>query len=917
MDADVPPDPDIWALWAKSDAGGRPHSLPGHLLDTAAVAELIWDEFAAPAFTRRVDAVTGGRGRDTLRLVAGWHDVGKATPGFQAKSPELMRVAAAGGWVMPRAAGPTQRENVKHGQSGHVVLKGLVSKHGLAWLLPLVAGHHGSFAGPPGTDLRYRTEWQRGPRSDPWTEWQERLAMWVVASLDVDLAELDEVRGRPSITDQLALAGFVSMADWIASSTLFPGMGREPMVLADARERATRAWATLGLGRGWRIAGEALSFEERFGKKPRPLQALVAEAATGLDGAGLLVVEAPMGEGKTEAALVAAEILARRGGFDGLLFAMPTQGTTDAMYERCRTWAADLDPEVSLTLLHGKAMANETWRDAVEGVRVTNICDPELDEYGLPVEDLGSGATDLAESPTAWLLGRHRGLLSHVAMATVDQPLVAATEIKYVALRYAGLSGKVVVIDEVHSYDVFMSQYLHQFLRACRDLQVPVILMSATLPPSQRAEFVAAYMGGLEREAVDLDCAAQPAGYPRVTAWAPGHGLRTTICDPWRDDLSVSVSWADETDPEAGDEVVDLLDCESAEGGVVLMIANTVKRAQAIYSGLAAKGVPAVVLHGRLTTSARAQRTADLVSRLGVASRERPERLVVVATQIAEQSFDVDADLLVTDIAPMDLLLQRIGRLHRHARDSRPPAMADPRVVVTGVDRRSAVPRFVEAFTYVYEEYSLLRAAQAIGDGVTWAVPSQVPELVAAAYDDSAHWSPAWAATGAAAFDEAQEARRKRSAEARAGVLAILDAKSRPDLRGLHPRGVAKGAVTVRDGEPTREICLVWRERETGRYRTLHGRPLGVSGERAVDDTIAREVLGDSVRVRHSDDYGDLAPLPGWLGTPLLRGMSALVLNEDLCANGEWGSARYDLEIGLVAELVRRPTRTPAKAGTT
>lgn len=889
-------------LWAKSDAGGRPHSLLGHLLDSAAVGELIWTDFLSARARALLEECCHGRGRDVLVLLCGWHDVGKATPAFQAKVPRLTERAVASGFTLPPGR---DGDGLKHGPSGAVVVERVLRNAGAVgvdWLPPIIDGHHGAFLHRKDSTYQ-RSDWQHGPPSTRhlWTNAQDGMARVVAQSFNVDIGSL--VLDMPTHGVQLALAGMVSMADWIASSSLFRGLGEDRVTAEEARDRASHAWQELGLHEGWSLTSSATadSFRLRHGSTPRPLQRLVMTSADDQQ-PSLMIVEAPTGEGKTEAAFAAAETLSARFGLGGFLFAMPTQGTTDAMFERCRRWSHSVDPELPLALLHGKAMANEAWAELHESTTVEGVCDVEDDDvYGRT--PIPTGSRQRAGVPAQWLLGRHRGLLSPAAVATVDQVLLMATQIKYVSLRMAGLLGKVLVIDEVHSYDVYMSQYLHQLLRWCSDARIPVILMSATLPPAQRRELVTAYAQGLAgRDQPELP---DPQGYPNVTTWSPTGGARVEATMQARSDAVVSVSVADIQDPENTDDVAALAATLVAEGGCALVITNTVRRAQETYAVLRGLDVPAVLLHGRLTTAERARRTADLISRLGPLDGQRPARLVVVATQIAEQSFDVDADVLITDLCPADLLVQRIGRLHRHERSGRPPRLSTPQVIVTGVRMSSgSAPRTPRAFEYVYDRYSLLRAAALLRDGrVTFQLPSETPHIVARAYDQAAPWPTGWAEEGELARDKVKQEREKRRDGAALGLLTLPDRGwDEPTLRDLHAdKGVERdeGRVAVRDGEPSVEVALV-RSTTQGDLTTLDGSPLGPHGIRCTDVTIARKVLGDTVRVRHSEPFlAHMAPLPGWSDAPLLRDVKAVILDHTGQCRGAWGCVSYDEETGL------------------
>lgn len=910
-------------FWAKI-VGNSDHSLVAHLLDSAAVAELIWQHYLAPKGRRQLDEASGGRGRDLLVLLAVWHDLGKATPAFQSKAvaagrPDLLERVMQAGLSRPSTS-TAQFKKWPHGAAGAVIARAALEDagaEGWLWVPALIAGHHGRYE----SDLwESRGRFSRAHGDSTWESAQQRLAQVVASRVGIRLDGWALV--RPSRGVQLALGGLLVMADWIASSDAFPLLGGGDLTWDSAQERADRAWSGLALGRGWRTSSlivEGGEFADRFGFPPRPLQQVVAGLAVSDPTPGLMIVEAPMGEGKTEAALAGAELLGRRAGASGLTFAMPTQGTTDAMYERVQDWLARVDPDLAVSLLHGKAMLNESWRALVENTRVAGVSD-DTDEFGMS-DDYGAKADQPVgrAAPSSWLAGHHRGLLSPVAVATVDQVLWAATRTKFVALRHAGLLSRVLVIDEVHSYDVYMSVFLHELLRWCARMQTPVILMSATLPPHLRAELVNAWRAGAGLDPIQFP---STVGYPTVLV-VDGQGQsRSHVCESARPDRSVAVTTLATTDVDdvsgIATAVEDTISADPDQG-VALVILNTVARAQQVYRRLREHEVPAVLIHGRLTARERADRTAEAIRLLGPAAQTRP-RLVVVATQIAEQSFDVDADVLFTDIAPIDLLLQRVGRLHRHDRPltSRPAHLRDPRVIVTGLGWRDGEPYWPKAFAEsptspkqrgpgttpatVYRPLPLLSAAAELMKPTTWRVPSDVPALVARAYDDLWHGPSDWA-------ELVSQARvgEEREREERADIAATyrLDAVLGPEpdllwelhaLAGEASEGGRK--AVVRDGLDSLEVALI--RSTTSGFQTLGGRPLGRNAERVNTTSIAREVLGDTVRLRWQPDMAALAPLPQWVGHPLLGFTPVIVLDAESTLQLGARAYRYDEQLGLV-----------------
>jgi CRISPR-associated endonuclease/helicase Cas3 len=943
----------LGALWGKSDADGCVNLLLQHLLDTAAVAELIWDRYLSPSLRVRVDSATDGCGRSFLAWICGLHDVGKATPAFQVKVPELAERVRQAGLGMQHL-GPDTRRWRHEKASGRILLDVLLdegwSLSHVQWVWPLVAGHHGVF--PSGAELK-RSDRFHG-EGEQWRAVQAELVRLVTLALGYPDITAAQPKGRPTRSDQLLISGLVVMADWIASDVRhFGGVDRLDNVGLDtARDRARAAWSSLGLAGGWREnlavpAGDLIA--DRFGVAARPSQALVTDVARSMTAPGLVVVEAPMGEGKTEAALAAVEVLAARFGADGVFVGMPTQATSDPMFTRVRAWVERTGVPLQVALLHGKRRFNPEWDELTRAAEAAHDAARQahgpLDEYGCVDSyasshfrnvDAGEGdsLSGGAGAPGEWFLGPKRGLLTPIVVGTIDQLLYAATRTRHVMVRYAGLAGKVVVLDEVHAADVYMQQFLNEALRWLGLGNVPVVLLSATLPARQRDAMVSSYLQGALQAADTAEPDLRGDGYPRVTAvWAENGQARAKVAttQSWRSGARVAVEVLPE-DPDDETGVAAFVVRELAEGGCALVIRNTVRRAQQTYLALREELADDVVLlHARLSTGHRAQRAEQLLAELGPPDGKltRPRRRVVVATQVAEQSFDIDADLLITDLAPIDLLLQRAGRLHRHTRaaHARPPRLRTPRIVVTGLRLLGAEPPWIHPRSCdVYPRLHLLRTAALVSAAEVnggWMLPDDIPALVTAVYEGTREVPQSWAAEEAAAFEHWRREEDSLRHAAEPFLLVRRDDFAGATLEGLNGRHTAGARseeelrAVVRHGPETVEVVLI-RQDERG-YHTLDGGVrLGLRGEAASDHI--NEVLSGTVRLtsRLTPGANTLSALPEWKGRPWLQYCKVVVLDDDGMGQVGEHAIRYDPELGLVDEVSASGTpRGGHRAGTT
>lgn len=638
-----------------------------------------------------------------------------------------------------------------------------------------------------------------------------------------------------------AYASALVIADWLASNEdyfpLRPRLVGEagklsiegyPELTADQqRERVERAWKQAAFPTPLRIpttpSDEVTDFyRHRFGWPasycPTEAQRAAIEIATHED-PDLMIVEAPPGSGKTELAFAAAEVLMHARGLQGVFVALPTQATTNAMFERVTAWLTSIlgdEPQkLGIQLAHGKNSLNESFVKLLErGKSPLEVHDDE--------EDLGLHAS-------RWMGQRWRSTLSPVVVGTIDQVLLAALKSRHVLVRHLGLMGKVVVIDEVHAADEYMEMYLEAALTWLGMYGIPVVLLSATLPPARRLALLNAYRRGRGSSGIGAESVEGMIGYPAIsTVSATGVRVHEIAGETEVPKRIIPTSLG------SPQEIAELLDRELADGGCAVVIRNTVREAQETYE--AVRSVfgreQSTLLHSRFLAVERAARDRRMLELFGKDSQQRPFRHVVVATQVIEQSLDVDFDLMLTDPAPMDLVLQRIGRLHRHERDGRPNGLHDARCLVIIDDTTSSPWTYSRGTDYVYARYAVLRTLAIIADREEILVrePLEYAELTTQAYADDVPVGPAqWHEALDAALEERNKARAQAQAKATTWCLGEENTPSWQSLEleekflgnaatGDESKGpgVAAARAAVRDGEDQIPVLVVALDPELG-----------------------------------------------------------------------------------------------------
>lgn len=915
----------MFACWGKlgtADESSSYHPLLCHMIDVAMVTRTMWHYSLSPSQRGGLSIGLGlGDDQDAAGLwcafLAGLHDLGKASPAFQ------LQVDRTRAKVKQRL-----RDNgltVSSSRTSKYTPHGVITAATLPCILTtafgvgsrianrigtVIGGHHGVF--PTSSETQGISSTARGNQG-----WNRHRRAMVDQLANVLVVPRDLRPDRIDNAVAMALAGFVSVSDWVGSNTDF---------FPYAAPTSTEAYACCAEKRAGK-ALDALGFLMRPGprevrgfaglfpgiSKPNDLQHSIESLTGDLTEPGLVIIEAPMGEGKTEAAIYLADNWAASAGQQGHYFALPTQATSNQMFGRVRDFLHDryADSMVQLQLLHGHASLSsefEVLRENHDRIFVPRYSGVESESDHLEVV------------ASEWFTYRKRGLLSPFGVGTIDQALLAILQVKHMFVRLFGLSHKTVIIDEIHAYDAYMTTLLERLLEWLAALGSSVVLLSATLPRARRNALLDAYLRGLGDQPKEI---RPDAAYPRMS-WVSGNsepGSHSVQVSP-RGTKEVSLEWTDGSLPAQdgssfplGERLAQAL----AKGGCAAVICNTVRRAQEVYRALkpyfpetAEDGDPTLdLLHAQYTFQSRDEREKRSLARFGKpgASTSRPRKAVLVATQVIEQSLDLDFDLMISDMAPADLLLQRVGRLHRHER-LRPHALERPQLFVCQPETEGDVPRFDPGTTAVYDSHILLRSWLTLRDRATVRVPGDVESIIADVYDDdrqphvlSEQLREAWFETQ----KELRKAIEEDSEEARVrwikppsygGQLWRLTEDPReedaPDFHQAH-------RALTRLTPPSVSVVLLFGAYECAWLDAAHGESVDIDNIPSMDamKKLLRRSANISDRRVVFQLLGQLPP-KGWRRTTLLRNHRAIFLDGDGCSESMDGySIRLDSETGL------------------
>lgn len=886
--------PQFWAKTARdgtarNQVDSRYHPLMFHMLDVAAVAQLVWDHCLTPQLRNRLECSLRTDARTEIAFLSGAHDLGKASPGFQKKVAELSQLCG-----LPLSPNDQDRP---HGFISAHILKEVTSPSAASAVLGQIAGgHHGVF--PRSLELRMGRD-TLGNNS--WKTAQQQVLQELANTLGYDLSHAAQCARE--VTDPAIvpiLAGFVSVVDWIGSDQeSFPCAAEYGTPVhtstkeywTNAQAQARKALEKLGWLPAVTFAHEA-RFDTVFsGFTPNTLQTAAIALASKQTSPYLMIVEAPMGQGKTEASLYAADMAMCRGFARGMYIAMPTQATGNAMFKRV------LDDylrnrghkgNLNLQLVHGDALLA---RMPQEG---------EITEFS--PNSVGDGGDVEAQS---WFTAKKRPLLAPFGVGTIDQSLMSVLQTKHWFVRLFGLAGKVVIFDEVHAYDAYMSTILERLLHWLAEVDCTVILLSATLPEGKRKALAKAYSGRDDGEY---------RHYPRITLARPRRypdkqADQTPAC------REVAVGTASQIDLHFAktdlDSLTETIGQRLEHGGCAAVICTTVDRSIEVYEQLRdhLKNTECSLFHARTLQVWRRERELGVLSKFGrgakladgtYANPNRPARAVLVATQVIEQSLDLDFDLMVSEMAPVDLLLQRCGRLHRHRR-RRPTDLETPQFTVLCDAEAGGPPpeSFGKRVEFVYDRYILLRTWLTLRRREKLEVPAEIEALVEEVYGELA---TACDVEWTAALEQARTRmlRTHNESEKAAGRLLVCQPNSPTDLieefndqlaDDEDPQVHKTVRAATREGDPSITIVML---------------PSNIALTAAPDVTEVRTLLDRSAKLSHRGIFQTLlhageSPTE-WARSAHLRHARLLRLdNRNQAAVGDY-VVTVDEELGIVVE---------------
>ena len=613
---------DITNIWAKT---APKKSLINHMLETGIVAECLTDTNGIyHPVLNRLSEITGCDS-DTLLtkivFICAIHDIGKIHPTFQGRDEEMLEMLRQED--LNQVSFDTR---FKHEQYGANIFDKLsaedVDIKNSDIISQIIRMHHQKEQ-KKNSDIDI-IKIDDKEKAKKWRHIQNEIYDYVKNIFRFDNLNLinKNISKSELFVVQNAILGIMITADWIASNNyVFDNQQCENIdeFLESRKVQALKFLNNEGLIR--QQIPVMQDFKSAFGFNGRPVQNDVEKIVHKND-IKCMLIESDCGSGKTEAALYAAAVLGNRSGLSGIYMGLPTGVSAEAIQDRVDEFLTAHDMR-NTKLYTSKSML--------------------LREPG--------------KKPVWTDMSRQR-LLAASAVGTVDQVMTAARLVRFESVRMDGLASKVLIIDEIHAYDAYMLAVIKDLLKICEELGVPVIMLSATLPISTKSDL----LGVLGDGNIELH-----NGYPMISYVTKDGKVHEHVSHQYMPDKKISCELLPILNDN--DKIARYAVDAVKDGGCECVIMNTVADAIYVYDKIKKNkkdDCKIILYHSRMTINARDEKSREILEMCGKDRTKRPERVIIVGTQVLEQSLDIDVDYMITAICPIDLLFQRIGRYHRH-----------------------------------------------------------------------------------------------------------------------------------------------------------------------------------------------------------------------------------------------------------
>ncbi len=738
-------------FWAKTTPEGKPGiSVYDHMVNVGSVARCIAE--ISPKILDRFHLQSS-----VVGALAALHDLGKISPGFQRKCEAWLEENALA-TVARNYCWDTAMES-DHGKVSHAAIQTFLVEKGIdrktaKFVSTVLGAHHGRLTPPNDHGYQPQRAISETYSSIDWDAERKTNAQNIWDCFAESSTSFTFSDTSPSLW---WLAGLTSVADWIGSDErFFPSENHENPINNEAA--ALQSLDTIGFRRIEFIRN--LSFHDLFHDAEKPKihwapNEMQKKTLAAVNGSGVYVIEAPMGMGKTEAALWAAYQMLVSGKGTGIYFALPTQATSNRMHLRINEFVRRISRIANASrLIHGNSWLMDQTAELL----------PVTTSPGFVSEDARSGRD--------WFASAKRALLAPFGVGTVDQALLGVVAAKHFFVRHFALAGKVVILDEVHSYDLYTGTLIDKLITTLEGLGCTVIVLSATLSGKRRGQIISH---------PDDNSNNAELPYPLITGRHEGNPLEPVAAAP-PPSRTIKVDFISVED--ATKEAINL----AQNGGAILWICNTVDSAQKQYQRfmeLTQEDFPVGLLHSRFPFWRREKIEDEWMTRFGKNGTTRCGS-ILISTQIVEQSVDLDADLLITELAPTDMLLQRLGRLWRHDRENDDRPVGTARLCIIKEEKSfeefqsmkpEAIINALGGKAYVYDPFVLLRSLDVWQGQNEVNIPEQIRMLIELTYEERDNEPESWLKLFDDAYGQALAHRQKALMSSNIWSVALPDAE--------------------------------------------------------------------------------------------------------------------------------------------